>query len=62
MAFGGTPSPHTYCFMAISFESMLSCFPFITWMSVSNLVTLSCRTFISSFFILDTWRQKARRQ
>lgn len=44
--------------MAISLESMLSCFPFITWMSVSSLVTLSCRTFISSFFILDTWRQK----
>lgn len=56
------PSPHTYCFMAISLESMLSCFPFITWMSVSSLVTLSCLTLMSSFFMLDTWGQKGRRQ
>lgn len=34
---------------------MLSCFPFMSWTSVSNLVTLSWRIFMSSFFRVDTW-------
>lgn len=44
----------TYCFMARSLESMLSCFPFMSCTSVSNLVTLSWRIFMSSFFRVDT--------
>lgn len=45
----------TYCFMARSLESMLSCFPFMSCTSVSSLVTLSWRIFMSSFFSVDTW-------
>lgn len=34
---------------------MLSCFPFMSCTSVSSLVTLSWRIFMSSFFRVDTW-------
>ena len=46
--------PRTYCFMASSLESMLSCFPFISCTSVSSLVTLSWRIFMSSLRRVDT--------
>lgn len=36
---------------------MLSCFPFMSCTSVSNLVTLSCRILMSSFFRVVTWSQ-----
>lgn len=45
----------TYCFMASSLESMLSCLPFISCTSVRSLATLSWRIFMSSFFRVDTW-------
>lgn len=45
----------TYCFMARSLESMLSCLPFINCTSVSSLVTLSWRILKSSLFRVDTW-------
>lgn len=41
--------------MASSLESMLSCFPFMSCTSVSSLVTLSWRIFMSSFFSVETW-------
>ena len=47
--------PRTYCFMASSLESMLSCFPFISCTSVNSLVTLSWRIFMSSLRRVDTW-------
>lgn len=44
--------------MARSLESMHSCFPFISCTSVSSLVTLSWRIFMSSLFSVDTWGWK----
>lgn len=45
----------SYCFMAMILESMVSCFPFISWTSFRILFTSSAEIFTSSWRTEDTW-------